>query len=115
MDGRQDRDGMTGQERRLGRGTIVCYLSIGSALAISRVALYLWVDHRYITHTVTETVVRLIPCFYPEALLADYARLGSINVSRIGANLMWGSLLTLGSFIMATPILLVGWLIRRRR
>jgi hypothetical protein len=28
---------------------------------------------------------------------------------------MWGAILTLGSFIIATPVLLLGWRIRRRR
>ena len=115
MEGRQNRDEKTGQERKLGRGTIVCYLSIGTALAISRVALFAWLNHRNVSHTFTETDWYLMWGVYPEALLGIHTPLGLIRFSRTEHLLLWGSLLTLGSFIIATPILLVGWLIRRRR
>lgn len=114
MGERQDSQARTGRRRELRRGT-VSYLITGTALAISRVGLYAWVLHRYASHTVTERVVYLERCFYPEALLADYTRLSVIHVTRAEAFLMWGSILTLGSFIIATPVLVLGWLLARRR
>jgi len=83
MDGRQDCDGGTGQGRRRARGVLAAYLITGTTLAISRVWLYVWMVHRYASHTVTETVVHLQRCFYPEALLADYTRLSVTHVSRM--------------------------------
>jgi hypothetical protein len=94
---------------------LAAYLITGTTLAISRVWLYVWMVHRYASHTVTETVVHLQRCFYPEALLADYTRLSVTHVSRMQAILIWGSILTLESFIIATPILLLGWLMRKGR
>jgi hypothetical protein len=97
------------------RRALTFYLLTGAALAISRVALLVWVFYREASHTVTPTVYSLMRFFYPEALLADYTRLSVIHVGRTEALLIWGSILTLGSFILATPILLVGWLRQRRR
>ena len=70
MEGRQNRDEKTGQERKLGRGTIVCYLSIGTALAISRVALFAWLNHRNVSHTFTETDWYLMWACTPRPSLA---------------------------------------------
>jgi hypothetical protein len=86
-----------------------------AVLALSRVALLVWAVHRYVSHTVTDTAASLLWCFYPELLLADGTGLGVIHVSRSEALLMWSVMLTLGSLILATPILLVGWLAQRRR
>jgi hypothetical protein len=60
------------------------------------------------------TINDLLACLRPEFLLADYTRAGDI---RFGPPfyLFWSSVLTLGSFILATPILLAGWLRQRRR
>jgi len=101
--------------RRLGRRVWAWYLTTGAALAISRVALLVWLNHRFASHTVTETVWYLSWGVYPEALLSSLIPPGVINVSPTKFFLVFGSLLTLGSFVLATPILLVGWLVRRRR
>ena len=114
MNGHPDSKERMKQRLKLGRRAFVSYVITGSALAISRVALYVWVVHRYASHTVSERVVYLERCFYPEALLADYTRLSVIHVSRTEAILLWGGILTLGSFIIATPVLLLVWLVRRR-
>ena len=84
-------------------------------MAISRVSLHVWVSRRFVSHTVTETVINLMWFLCPEGFLGDYTRVGAIHFSRTQYFLFWASLLTLGSFIIATPILLVGWLRQRRR
>ena len=52
---------------------------------------------------------------YPEALVSHYNPLGVMNLPRTEFFLIFGLLLVVGSFVMATPILLVGWLAQRRR
>jgi hypothetical protein len=60
MDGRQGSKDKLARGRRLGRGVWVSYLSTGAALAILRVALFVWLTHRFVSDTVTETVYFLI-------------------------------------------------------
>jgi hypothetical protein len=116
MDGQQDRNERTGQRRKLGKVVCLSYLITGTALAISRVALYVWLTDVYVGDTVfPETVPYALWALNPEALLGQHTSLGLIHVTRAQAILMWGAILTVGSFIMATPVLLLGWLIRRRR
>ena len=92
------------------------YLSTGATLAFLRVSLLAWVEHRSATHQVTETVYELFWFLRPEILLGEYTRVGAIHFETLTLHfLFWASLLTLGSFIIATPVLLVGWLRRRRR
>ena len=101
-----------GRDRRLGRGAVVPYLITGAALAVSRVSLLAWVEH----HPGTETVYSLLWLLRPEILLGEKTRVGGIQFENVNLHfLFWASLLTLGSFILATPILLVGWLRQRRR
>jgi hypothetical protein len=115
MDGREGSEEKPGRGRRLGRGVLVAYLGTGAALAILRVSLLVWVNHRHASHTVTETVNNLFWVLRPEGLLGEYTRVGSIHFSQTEYYLFWGSVLTLGSFMIAAPILLVGWLRQRRR
>lgn len=114
MDGRQGSKEKPGSGRRLGRGVLVAYLRTGAALAILRVSLLAWVEHRSATDQVTETVYNVFWFLRPEILLGEYTRVGALDFESLHF-LFWASLLTLGSFIMATPILLVGWLRQRRR
>ncbi|HEY3382885.1 MAG TPA: hypothetical protein VGK32_14005 [Vicinamibacterales bacterium] len=105
-----------GRGRRLGRGVLVAYLSTGAALAVVRVSLNAWAEYRSISQQMTETVYNLYWLLRPEILLAEYDLLGVTRIENWTLRvLFWSSLLTLGSFIMATPILLVGWLRQRRR
>lgn len=114
MDGRQGLENRSGRPR-LGRGVLVAYLRTGAALAILRVSLYAWVEHRAVLDRTTKTVYYLAWALNPEGFLAGYTRVGAISFSSLTQYyLFWGSVLTLGSFIMATPILLVGWLMQRR-
>ena len=81
-----------------------------------RVSLLAWVEHRAATDQMTETVYNLFWCLRPEALLGEYTRVGEIHFESLTLHFFfWASLLTLGSFIIAMPVLLVGWLRQRRR
>ena len=74
-----------------------------------------WVEHRTVTHQMTEKVYDLLWILRPEALLGGYTRVGAIHFENLTQHfLFWTSLLTLGSFLIATPILLVGRLRSRR-
>jgi hypothetical protein len=100
---------------RRGRRVLVSYLSAGAALAVTRVALLMWITYRFRLDTVADTVNFLVRWLYPESLVADYDNTGLINLSRTEYYLLLDYLVALGSFVLATPILLVGWLVRRRR
>ena len=90
-----------------GRSAIPRYILAALLLAIVRVTLYGWLVHRYITHTVTDTVNRLEWLIYPEELVSIHTTIGRIN-NRVTFLLIFGLLLTLGSFVIASPILLLG-------
>jgi hypothetical protein len=107
MDGRQGSKEKLERGRRLGRGVWVWYLTTGAVLAISRVALLVWLNYRHPPGSWS--------WLYPEAVLSIFWRSLTGFVDWTEYYLAWGSLVTLGSFVMATPILLVGWLVRRRR
>jgi len=98
--------------RRLGRGVWAWYLTAGAVLAVSRVALLVWVNYRAGSQAGFHSYLRwewyAQSGLFPEAWLSTYGGLREYYLA-------WGSLLTLGSFVLATPILLVGWLMRRRR
>jgi len=96
--------------RRLARGVWVAYLSTGAALAIFRVSVLAWIFYRWRESQIIFWFLR------PEELLVDYTYIAVIVdfPSMTLRFLFWASLLTVGSFIMATPILLVGWLRQRR-
>jgi hypothetical protein len=101
--------------RRLDRGVWVTYPRTGAALAIFRVSLLAWVEHRTVTHGMTEVVYHLLWGLRPEGFLGEYTSVGAIHFETVRLHfLFWASLLTLGSFIIATPVLLVGWLRQRR-
>jgi hypothetical protein len=111
MDGRPSSNGKLERGGRLGASVWVWYLTTGSMLAITRVALFVWMAHRVIWDTRTDSLVW--PWLYPEGVV-------SIFWNRLVVSdgteyyLAWGWLVTVGSFVLATPILLVGWLRRRR-
>ena len=100
-----------GRGRRLGRGVWVFYLGTGAVLSILRVALDLWLSYRIHTGTQTAFDHSLLWVLYFEDLMTAYIPLGS--VSETAYHFVWTPILILNSFIMATPILLVGWLMRR--
>jgi len=95
-------------------GVWVWYLATGAVLAVTRVALLVWLNYRLASHTATQTVSSIGGwLLYPEDVIG--ISLGSL-MGFYGTKyyLAWGTLLTIGSFVMATPILLVGWLRNRR-
>ena len=60
------------------RGVFVAYLNTSVVLAISRVLLDVWINHRFASHTVTPTVNNLMGLLYPESLIAGYTRVGAM-------------------------------------
>jgi hypothetical protein len=101
--------------RRLDRAGWVTYLRTGAVLALVRVSLLAWVEHRAVTHTMTEAVYNSLWVLYPEGLLSEYTRIGVIHFDTVTLHfLFWALLLTLGIFIITTPVLVVGWLRQRR-
>ena len=116
MNGRPDREGMTGRGPRLGRSPWALYLTTGAVLAVLRVALYAWLTHRAATDTVLDVDRYLVEwVFYPELLFLDYVPLPIANSSMTVVDIVLGTLVALVSFILALPILPLGWLWRRRR
>jgi hypothetical protein len=99
---------------RIERGVWVTYLRTGAALAVLRVSLFVWVEYRAFAHTGPE--YSLLWGLQPEAFLGEYTSVGAIHFESLTLQFLFlASLLTLGSFIIAMPILLVASLIRRRR
>ena len=116
MNGRPDREGMTGRGPRLGRSPWALYLTTGAALAVLRVALFAWATHRGSTHTVSDLDRYVWEwAFYPEGLILDYVPLPIAHFSATAINVVLGTLVALVSFVIALPILPLGWLWRRRR
>ena len=100
----------------LGRAWVQTYLWTAAALAIARVSVSAWLEYRTISHRITVTVYDRYWVLSPEIRLGGYTRVGAIHFQDIRLHfLFWASLLTLGSFIIASPILVVGWLRHRRR
>ena len=82
---------------RLGRQVAVSYLTCGG-LALARISLFAWLND-------LTTGDRSMPwVLYPEALLLVHTRLGALNW--YDYSFVFAVLLTVGSFVMATPILL---------
>ena len=88
------------------RRAFFIYVASGTALAIGRITLYVWLIHRYVTHTVNVTVLRLEKIEYPEEFLAVHSWIGSIN-SRAVFFVVFALLLAIGSFILTSPLLLL--------
>jgi hypothetical protein len=97
--------------KSLARRVWVWYLTAGALLAVTRGALFVWVNHRHARDIYTEADT-FIGWLYPEA--AAGIVWPSLAASA-GTNLVWCSLFTVGSFVMTTPILLVAWLSQRGR
>lgn len=94
-------------------GPWVWYLTTGTVLAVARLALLVWLNHRLASHVVTQTDYFLGDWLYPEFLVSIFWR-RLVAVYGTEYYVAWGSLVTVGSFVMATPILIVGWLRHKR-
>ena len=116
MDGRQGSEEKPGRGRRFGRTVWVAYLTTGAAMAIFRVSLLAWVFYRWREGQITKTLGNLMLFLGPEAGSDRLIVWGETFQSETLRPffLFWASVLTVGSFIMTTPILLVGWLRQRR-
>jgi hypothetical protein len=87
----------------------VTYVGVGTLFAVSRVSVFVsLVAHPIWIAFAVAWVLR------PEADLGDLQPLGT-DYTATQSYLFWSSLLTSGSFVMATPVLLVGWLLQRLR
>jgi len=95
----------------LGRGgrLVMYYLITGAVLATLRIALIAWGNH----HQAEFANWGGDWVLYPEALLLMHTRLGDLGW--YDSSFVFAVLLAVGSFVMTMPILLVGWLSRRRR
>jgi hypothetical protein len=112
MNGRQRPERTLKRGGKLGTGVWVWFLTAGAVLAVTRVVLLVWLNHRLASHTSTEADYSLL-WLYPEAVVTGFWD----SLSACGGTtyyIAWCSLFTIGSFVMATPILLVGWLRHRR-
>lgn len=93
----------------------VWYLITGAVLAVTRVALFGLEIHRFASNTLTETdyfLARGAHWLYPEADISIFR--GLVGGFVDGTNYFaWGSVVTAGSFVMATPILVLTWLRQR--
>jgi hypothetical protein len=95
---------------RLRTSVRVLYVTAGAVLAVTRIALFLWVvDQQAHHHVYTRVNMFISEWLYPEMVVSIVWR---SLVAYGGAKyyLAWCSLFAVGSFVMATPILLVGWL-----
>jgi hypothetical protein len=57
----------------------VTYLLVGAALALFRVSLLAWVEHRSVTHGMTEAVYNLLWGLRREGFLGEYTPVGAIH------------------------------------
>jgi hypothetical protein len=114
MDRQQSWKGTLERGRRLGTGVRARYLTTGAVLAATRVGLFMWVNHQFASDTRTATNTFIAHWLYPEAFVSIFWR-SLVAFEGTKYNVAWSSLITIGSFVMATPILLVGWLTQRRR
>jgi len=99
----------TERKRSPDRRVWVRYLATGTLLAATRVALMAWMNYR---QAWTATDYFLGNWLYPESVVSIFWR-SLVGFAGTKYYLAWGSVLTVGSFVIATPILLVGWLRRR--
>jgi hypothetical protein len=113
MEQRKRLKGELERDRRLGRAAWLRYLATGALLAVTRVALFLLLVHRSIFHISAETGSFVLDWLLPEAI-AVYFWSGVMHIDgKTTYYLAWGLLMTLGSFMVATPTLFVGWLRQR--
>jgi hypothetical protein len=112
MNGQQSLNRPVKRGARPGTEVWVWFLIAGAALATTRVALLVWLNRRLASHTSTGTDYLLL-WLYPEAVISRSWN----SLSALGGTkyyVAWCLLITLGSFVMATPILLGGWRRQRR-
>jgi hypothetical protein len=116
MDGRQGSEETSGRGGRAARGPWRAYLVTAGALAVFRVSVLAWTEYRYLSQRDLQIVYSADRLLEPEILLSGYTRVGMIHFETMTSHFaFWASLLLIGSFIIATPVLLIGWLRASRR
>jgi hypothetical protein len=103
--------GTLGHGRRLGTGVVAWYLTTVAVLAATRLALLVWMNHRHLWWSMPGEMESFVVWLYPEEMVELLWSLQGLYERHY--YLVWCSMLTVGSFVMATPILLVGWLRNR--
>lgn len=83
------------------------YLVVASMIALARVMLYLWLLHKYVTHTVSDSVLRLGWLEYPEEFVALHTGVGTIGSKAVFVS-VFAFMLTVGSFVFSSPLLFIG-------
>jgi hypothetical protein len=111
MNGRPRSQGTLERRRKLGTSVWVWYLAIVAVLTVTRLGLLFWMNHRHLWWSMPSEMEHSLLWLYPEDMVEFLWSLQGLF--RTNYYLVWCSLLTIGSFVMATPILLVGWLRRR--
>ena len=103
MDGRQDRDGA--RRGGVSQRVWMYYLITGAALAVSRVALFVRINPLFSSDAVRVRFTHLLWVLEPEAFLVNSTSLGQTAAHSTWMEILLagGVLVTLGSFIMATP------------
>ncbi len=83
------------------------YLGAGTALALARIAMFLWLNYGSGAHMGTQTATLVEWALYPEAFLSMHTWIGHIANQGV-FSFLFASLLVLGSFVLASPLLLLG-------
>src|SRR4051794_13152771 len=91
IEGCQRLEEKPGSGSALGKGVWMWYLTAGALLAVTRVALFIWVNHRHASDIYTETDILMLRWLYPEAAVSIVWR---SLVGSDGTNLVWCSLFT---------------------
>jgi hypothetical protein len=113
MDDPPNRDGM--RRRGLSRPVVRRYVLVSAVLALLRVTLLICIDHQFESDALNEACRQLQWGLFPEALLLSHTSLGVMDITRLGFLVGGGAVLAAGSFVLASPILLAGWVNCRRR
>jgi hypothetical protein len=90
----------------------VWYLATGAVLAAARIALMVWLNFRLATHVSTSMDYFIWRWLYPEEFVSLFWR-RLVALKGTEYYLIWGTLTAIGSFVIATPILIVNWLRHR--
>jgi hypothetical protein len=113
MEGRPQRGPILGSEQRFDAAKVrAWYLTAGTILAVTRVAVFVWVNHQFASDIRTTTNEFIAYWLYPEGMVV-LVWPTFIVLHGTKYYVAWCSLVVVGSFVMSTPVLLVGWLMRR--
>ena len=99
-----------GRSVKVGRRAWGWYLATGTVLAVTRAALFVWVAQQQAYHHIyTRTNSFIVERLYPETIVVLIWR-SLVAAGGTRYWVAWCSLFAVGSFVMATPMLIVSWL-----